>query len=67
MYRLEVEGELSEVLGRSFDAMDMTHDGGNTVLVGVIRDQSELHGLLQHISDFGLTLVSLSAIDRAAD
>jgi hypothetical protein len=30
-----------------------------------VRDQAELHGLLQHLADLGLTLVSLNQLPRA--
>ena len=63
-YRLEAEGELSDQLGHLFEGMSLTHDHGNTVLVGRVRDQAELHGLLQRFADLGLTLLSVDAIDR---
>jgi hypothetical protein len=66
-YRLEAEGELSEQLGHVFKGMTLTHDHGNTVLVGLVRDQAELHGLLQRFADLGLTLVSVGAIDRESE
>jgi hypothetical protein len=61
-YRLEVEGELSDWMRSAFDHIILTRDHGNTILVGRCRDQSELQGLLQRVSDLGLTLVSLRAI-----
>jgi hypothetical protein len=66
-YRLETEGELSDQLGRLFEGMSLTHDHGNTVLVGLVRDQSELYGLLQRFADLGLTLVSVGAIDPESE
>ncbi|MGO9976735.1 MAG: hypothetical protein ACLP01_28815 [Solirubrobacteraceae bacterium] len=42
--------------------MALRHAGGNTVLEGPVCDQAELHGLLQRVSDFGLTLVRVAAI-----
>ena len=60
-YRLEVKGELSRTAGVAFHGMSIRHDEGNTVLEGTIRDQAELHGLLQRVSDLGLTLVSVRA------
>lgn len=41
----------------------MSLDGGNTVLVGPLRDQAELHGLLKRVADFGLTLLSANALE----
>jgi hypothetical protein len=62
-YRLEAEGELSDQLGRLFEGMSLTYDQGNTVFVGLVRDQAELHGLLQRFADLGLTLLSVNAVD----
>jgi hypothetical protein len=62
VYRLEVEGELSDTVGGAFEGMSLVHEQGNTVLEGVVEDQAVLNGLLQQVSDFGLTLVSVHAI-----
>jgi hypothetical protein len=63
-YRLTVEGELSDAAGRAFEGMTLTRDGGRTLLVGRVRDQAELHGLLQRVSDLGLTLLNASVADE---
>ena len=57
-YRLTVEGELSDRVRPAFEGMTLTHEHGNTVLVGIVRDQAELQGLLQRVSELGLTLLS---------
>lgn len=61
-YRLEVEGELGDLAGSVFSGMSMKHDHGNTVLVGSVRDQAELSGLLQRFADLGVTLLSINAV-----
>jgi hypothetical protein len=66
-YRLEAEGELSDQLRPLFEGMTLTRDHGNTVLVGRVRDQGELFGLLQRFADLGLTLVSVGELDHDAD
>ena len=63
-YRLVVEGELSDHVGLTLEGMTLTREGGNTVLVGNVRDQAELQGLLQRLADFGLTLLSATAVDE---
>jgi hypothetical protein len=63
-YRLVVEGELSDTLAPAFHGMTLTRAAGNTALTGVVRDQAELQGLLQRVSDFGLTLLEAKAIDN---
>jgi LuxR family transcriptional regulator, maltose regulon positive regulatory protein len=66
-YRLEVEGELSDQAGWAFEGMRLRHVHGNTVLVGPVRDQAALHGLLRRFSDLGLTLVSVNAIEGGSE
>jgi hypothetical protein len=61
-YKLTVQGELSDELGPSFAGMTLTREGGNTALVGPVRDQAELQAMLRRISDLGLTLLTVEAI-----
>ena len=63
-YRLVVDGELSDDVGRAFEGMSLSCEHGTTVVVGTVRDQAQLQGLLQRISDLGLTLLSVSALDK---
>jgi hypothetical protein len=63
-YCLVVEGELSDRLGPAFENMTLARAEGNTLLVGRVRDQAELQGLFQRMSDLGLTLLSATAIDE---
>jgi hypothetical protein len=65
-YRLVVDGELSDEAGSAFEGMSLSREAGTTVLVGTVHDQAQLHGLLQRVSDLGLTLLSASAIDEAS-
>jgi hypothetical protein len=62
-YRLVVDGELSDQLGLAFTGMTLTRDHGTTVLVGRVRDQAELQGVLRRVSDLGLTLLSAEALE----
>jgi hypothetical protein len=65
-YRLVVAGELSDRIGHAFPGMALTREDGDTALVGAVRDQAELQGLLQRVSDLGLTLLSATAIEEDA-
>jgi len=62
-YRLRVEGELSDIAGQAFEGMTLTRAAGTTLLVGRVRDQAELHGVLQRVSDLGLTLLNATVVD----
>ena len=61
-YRLIDEGELSDRMQDAFEGMTLTRADGNTTLIGPVRDQSELQGLLQRVSDLGLTLLEVVAL-----
>ena len=65
-YSLVVEGELSDDFRNVFAGMTLSRRDGTTVLVGQVRDQAELQGLLQRISSFGLTLLSATTTDADA-
>ena len=62
-YRLVVDGELGDDVGLAFEGMSLSRETGTTILVGALRDQAELQGVLQRITDLGLTLRSVSALD----
>jgi hypothetical protein len=64
-YRLVVEEELSDHFHEAFEGFELTHEERQTVLVGPVRDQAELQGVLQRLSDFGLTLVSATALEES--
>lgn len=63
-YRLVVAGELSDLVSPAFEGMTLERAHGTTILVGHVRDQAELQGLLQRVSDLGLTLLSANAVDE---
>jgi hypothetical protein len=62
-YCFVVKGELSDELAGTFAGMTLTRKKGRTMLVGQVRDQAELQGLLQQISNLGLTLLSATTTD----
>jgi len=62
-YRLIVEGELSDRMQPAFEGMTLARAEGTTTLTGPVRDQAELQGLFQRVSDLGLTLLQVTALD----
>ena len=58
-YRITVRGRLTERLGSAFEGMALEPGRGHTALVGVIRDQSHLYGVLDRVRSLGLELVSV--------
>ena len=62
-YQVIVGGELSDDAATVFKGMTLERSDGNTILLGRVRDQAELQGLLTRISDLGLTLLSAKSLD----
>jgi hypothetical protein len=62
-YQLVVDGVLGGQLESAFDGMTFARGMGTTTMTGDLRDQAELQGVLQRISDLGLTLLEARAID----
>ena len=63
VYRIVVEGELSDPTAQAFAGMSLTRESGTTALVGPVRDQAQLQRLFHRLADLGLTLVSANALD----
>ena len=62
-YELRVQGHLDQHWSTWFDGFTITHqDDGTTILRGLVRDQSELHGLLVKVRDLGTALISVTPL-----
>jgi hypothetical protein len=58
-YTFLIRGELSETVLVAFPGLRAESRGAETVLVGVLPDQSALHGVLDQIEALGLELLEL--------
>ena len=58
-YRIVLRGRLSERFASAFDGMALESGPDQTVLVGDVRDQAHLYGLLDRLRDLGIELVAV--------
>ena len=58
-YRIRVRGRLTERLGSAFEGLALEPGHEYTVLVGEIRDQAHLYGVLDRVCNLGLELMSV--------
>jgi hypothetical protein len=62
-YEIVVKDRLSTRFSEAFPGVELETRPGQTVLRGEFTDQSQLHGLLDRLQDFGIELVSVNALD----
>jgi len=58
-YEIRVRGRVSSALLDSFQGMESEIEPVETVLHGPVRDQAELHGLIDRVQALGLELVEV--------
>ena len=67
-YLIRIKGHLDERWNRQFEGLqvDLLPEG-ETLISGVVIDQSALHGILNRIRDLGLELISVQRRYSEAD
>jgi hypothetical protein len=62
--KIQVKGRIDEHWSDWFEGLKVTHtDQDETVLTGLVVDQSALYGLLAKLRDLGLPLLSVSTLE----
>ena len=64
-YRVVLRGRLSERFESAFEGMALEAGPNQTVLVGEVRDQAHLYGLLDRLRDYGIELVAVEPTSKA--
>ena len=62
-YEIRVDSVLDDQWADWFGGLQLSNDGAQTVIVGLLPDQPALHGLLTKIGDLGLSLISMRRLD----
>ncbi len=62
-YEIRIKGRLSDSLSGAFEDFTAAVRPAETVMRGELRDQSELHGVLDRIQSLGLELIEVRLID----
>jgi len=63
LYEIRVEGTLDSCWEAWFYGLQVRNERSETVLSGLLIDQSALHGALAKIRDIGLCLISVQRLD----
>jgi hypothetical protein len=62
-YEIRIRGRLSDSLSGAFEDFTAAVKPAETVMRGEVRDQSELHGVLERIQSLGLELIEVRRIE----
>ena len=62
-YEIRVAGVLDGLRADWFDGLQISGRVEETVICGLVADQSALHGLLTKVRDLGLCLISVRRLD----
>lgn len=62
-YRIVLRGRLSKRFESAFEGMTLEHAPGRTVLIGEVRDQAQLYGVLDQVRDLGIELLAVESAD----
>jgi hypothetical protein len=62
-YEFRIKGRLSDSLSGAFEDFSASVKPAETVMRGQVRDQSELHGLLDQIQSLGLELIEVRRLE----
>jgi hypothetical protein len=58
-YEFRIRGRLSATLLARFDMLESDVERVETVLHGAVRDQAELHGIIERVQSLGLELIEV--------
>ena len=58
--RIKLKGQLDQKWEDWFDGMEISYDGDNTILTGIMKDEAYMRGILNRIMDLNLELISVN-------
>jgi len=62
VYQICLKGILDSSWSDWFGGFSITVQGDETILIGNVADQSQLHGILAKINELGLSLISVNKL-----
>ena len=66
IYQIRIKEHLAELWVEWFDPLVIQYEAnGETILIGPLRDQAELFGMLTKVNNLNLTLIAVEKIGKS--
>ena len=65
--KIKIQEHLDEKWKVCFEGMEITSEGKNTIITGILKDEAHLHGILSQIRDLNLKLISINPDEKQND
>ena len=62
--KITIQGHLDKKWEDWFYGMEISYEGDNTILSGIMKDEAHMHGVLNIIRDLNLKLISVSPAEE---
>jgi hypothetical protein len=60
---IKIQGHLDKEWKNSFEGMKISYEGDSTILIGNLKDEAHMHGVLNIIRDLNLKLISINLVE----
>ena len=60
---IKIQGHLDKEWKNSFEGMKISYEGDSTILIGNLKDEAQMHGVLNIIRDLNLKLISINLVE----
>jgi hypothetical protein len=64
---IKIQGHLDKKWKKRFEGMEISYEGGNTIITGNLKDEAHMHGVLNIIRDLNLYLISINPTEDEFD
>ncbi|MCU0473392.1 MAG: hypothetical protein MUC93_08515 [Bacteroidales bacterium] len=61
---IKIQGHLDKEWHISFEGMIISYEGDSTILIGNLKDEAHMHGVLNIIRDLNLKLISVNPVEE---
>ena len=62
--KITIQGNLDKKWKNRFGGMEISYEGDNTNLIGNLKDEAHMHGVLNIIRDLNLKLISVNSVEE---